>query len=872
MISHLFRRLRAWIFSRRLSRDVDDEMAFHLAMETEKEIAGGVAPSEADTRARRAFGSTVRAREESRDAHGLRWWDELVGDLRQVVRGTRRDPGFTVILVGTLTLGVFLATTIMATVDAILLRPVPYVDTERVVDLWARGNEGRVRSAITVDDWNFWSHQEALFDGIAAFDQRGVEYSGADDATVLAAAAVSEGFFRVIPVPAFIGRVLQPDDFTPGAPPVVVVSHHFWQSRLGGERGTVGKPLTLDGQSVTVVGVLPPDFKYPRSVIEVWKPMPWEESDLFLVWVKARLRTDPDATQRAIDAIADGGVESGPKPAHLEVRPFGGFRPSAEIRQGLYLMVGGAAAILLISGLNIMNLLIFRGVHRRREYATRLALGAGRARLIRQVVVEMCLVGITAAVVALVVGQGGIGALARLLPHDFTSMAFHDVALSRRVFLGTLTGSVMLALGVGLVPAIGASKTDAAVFRAGSLGAGLRSEGRVWFRSGLVVLQLAFSTLLVVGGGLFSLSFIALNRVDLGMQIDHLAVVDLQLSRTRYPDAQARNGFTTRLEERMRQIPGVEEIAFTDGVAPHTGMRFGARVLTSDSDGNDEGRDPGFIAQVTVDTNYFRVVGTPLLRGRDFEPSDPVNPQHPIVIDAEFADWIWPGRDPIGRQVRFAAKEEWSTVVGVVADTKATGPDDRQFRYVIFSPATSSTLGAVRSMAIKTRGDPAFVIAPIHRAIRELDPLQPIWRIQTGEDRFAEVMAKPRFLTWLMSGFAGAGLVLALVGLYGVLSFSVSQRVREIGVRMALGADSRRIVHWVLGQSGRLVVIGTGLGLLVAFRVASVAKPLLFNTPVHNPVVFLGVPLLLGMIGVGAALAPALRASRVDPVEVFRSD
>lgn len=867
--AHLWRRLRALFRSPAVSRDLGDEMAFHLEMEAAKHEARGLSPGEARRLAQREFGSTIRVREESRDAHGLAWWDGLMADLRTAARGIRRAPGFHLLLAGTLALGLGLAATILAAVDAILLRPVPYVDADRTVEVWVREEDGEAHR-MTMNGWHAFAAQNGIFESVAAWDQRGVEYSGPDAATVLAAAAVSRDFFRVLPVPARLGRTLIDTDYTSGDP-VAVVSFRFWRARMGSDPAAVGKSLTLDGKPVTVVGVLPPDFGYPRRAVDVWVPMPRESSDMYVVWVLGHLQGDRAGAARAADAFARAvgredpslGLEGG-----VEFRPFAAVRANRGAERALLLMTAAVLAVLLVSALNAANLLFFRGLGRRREFAMRLALGAGKLRIMRQLLVEVLLVALAASVAALGLARLGIGAMAALLPAEYTWQSMHDIMLSGRVIEGVFLGSVVVAILVGLVPALRAAHSDPAVFRSGGLGSAGATERTGRLRMRLVAAQLALATLLMVGGGLFARSFVALNRVDLGIDVDRLAVLDLQLSRSRYPDRAARAAFTERLDERLRAIPGVTGLSYTDGMAPQTAIHFPDRLERED--GSVPPGLPGEINQAMVDTAYFRLAGTPIILGRGFEPSDlHQQADNNVVIDQAFARWLWPTGSPLGR--RFRMDGRWYSVIGVTAHARTGGADDRERRFTIYSPVEASGLGSWRSILVQA-GNPAAVLAPVHRAVRALDPLQPIAGVSTAQSRFDEVTRGPRFLSWLMAGFSLVGLLLGGVGLYGVLSYAVGQRTREIGVRMALGATAARIAGMVVAQAGRMALAGIVVGVILAALLTRWIQPLLFGVAPHDAAVFLGVPALLALVAALAGLVPSLRATRVEPMKVLRTD
>jgi putative ABC transport system permease protein len=794
-----------------------------------------------------------------------RWRAGLIQDLRTAVRSIRRAPGFYTLLVVTLGVGLSLATVVFALADAILFRPVPYVDAATTVSVMGRDKTGQ-RSVLTTGTWLLWRNERTLFARAAAYDFRGVEYTGADDAALLPAAGVTEDFFRILPVPPLLGRTFGSADFSAGAPPAAVVSARFWRRYLGADPHAAGRTVTFDGKAAVIAGVLPDDFGIPRRATDVWVPLADDPSEHFQVRVVARLRSPPRETEANAARLAVRLAAEHPsydvKP--LVLGPFPDFRASPEVGTELAVLLGAAICVLLGAAANAANLLQFRGSSRRTEFAIRLALGAGRARLVRQLLVESVLVGALAAALAAASGLAAIRLVGALVPGKFLWYSFHAVDISQRTVLALGGAAFVLSLLAGLVPALAAARADAGLFR--WAGFGFRGSRSGSGRMVLVGAELAFATALLLGGSLFVRSFLALNQAPLGLDVDHLAVVDVRLSRTRFPTPAARVALADRLLEALRAVPGVVDVAGTDAMPPNTGMGFpdtirtdlGPRVLEPTT----------YLPQMTVGTNYFAVAGTPILRGRGFTSADPASAVHPVVVSGSFAEWLWPGLDPLGRRLRFSLKDDWYTVVGVAAEARLQGADNRSSRFALYYPDGPRA----GSMAVRVRGDPANMLPQIRQAIHRLDPTLPIDAIATARERFGEVLRPTRFLTTLMTGFAVIGVGLGLVGLYGVVSFVVSQRTQEIGIRMALGASPGDIGGSIVRQSALTIGLGLAAGMAAGLWAIRPLIPLLYGVGPRDPLTLILVPGLAGAMALLAVVVPARRASRVDPLIAIRSD
>lgn len=867
LIARLFRRLAGWRGSHRLDRDTDAEIQFHLAMEAEKLETQGVAPAAAVRAARRSFGSWIVVREEVRDAHGLTWWDDLVRDTRIAIRSVRRDPRFFAAYVTTMALGASLATAIVAAADALIYRPLPYLDPAKDVALWAESPNGRSFPRVTVDAWRSWRQIGGPFDALAAYDNRGSEYSGPDEATSIATAFVSADFFRVLEAPAALGRTLDSSDVRTGTS--VVVSHRFWSRRMGRSPDAIGKAVLLDGRATTVVGVMPRDFGFPYFQTEAWRPLADEGSDRYAVEMVARLTVPADVAQATLAGLAASVPrDSVGSLTSLRIRPISAGR-FGTVGLPVRVLLAGAFAVLAIAAINGANLLLLRGAGRRREFSVRIALGAGRGRLIRQLLTETAVLAAVTAIVALIAARIGVAVLASAMPAEFTWQRLHEVELSGRTVAVGLAATVGLGLVLGWWPALDAARTEAMVHRAGQLSPGRSSMRSQRGKSLLIGLEFAVSTLLLIGAGLLFRSFTKVHRVDPGIEIDRLAVLSLGLSPARYPDSASRASIAMRLEADLRAVPGVADLTMTDGTPPQTSMGFPDSLWI-------EGREAplpnaGPINQVGADTGYFRVIGTPVVGGRRFNTLDYGSRDNPVVIDPDLADRLWPGADPVGRRFRFGRSDDWSTVVGVAGNATLGGQDDREQHFEVYYPKPP-TVGSRVFVAIRTNGDPAALIRSIEQVVRRLDPLLPIWTASTMTQEFSQRLTKERFMAQLVSAFALVGLALAMIGLYGVVSQSVGHRTTEIGIRVALGASSARIVREVVVGTVAVALAGIAIGGATAALLARQATPLLYQVSPLDPITFGAVPVVLVLGASLAAAIPSRRAAAVSAVQALRAD
>ncbi len=789
-------------------------------------------------------------------------------DVRFTLRSIRREPSLFMVLVLTLTLGIGLNLTIMTAVDAIMLRPPPLRNAGRLQEIWVRDPDGRLGRMSGSQAWEKLRAQRGVWEDIGAYAPGGVEYAGVDDASIINATTVSPGFFKLIGSSPSQGRDFLPDDFLPGAPPIVIVSHRFWELHLGRRPDAIGQPVTLNGIAHTIIGVMGPEFHFPRYDEHGWLPLRGQSSNWELL-VLALIRGDRQNADRVAEGLSRSfaAEDSVWARARIVFRPFGAQRTNRDVMLGLQVLAGAVMCVLLIACANAASLLLVRGSTHAREFALRLALGASRARVFRQLLTESLFLSVFAGTLALIFSLGGVATLARAIPPALIRESFHDVAIDGRMVFYCLI--VVLATGLlfGVLPALHASRVDREVYRA--VGLGSRSGGAPSRLRAIIVGEVAFSTALLLGAGLFVHSFRTLSEVKLGIDADRLTVLGLQLSPARYANGTRIRGFYQRLEERLRALPGVVGVSRTTGVAPSAGRTLGS-FIEKEGEGKPRAAAPQVLPFQGVDTGYFHVVGTPVLAGRSFTAAEMRDSSNVIVVDPDFAAWLWPGENPLGKRLRIWRDEPWLTVVGVVGDTKLMGADDRRGRFELYYPVKATDPKA--DYAIRTTPDPTALLNPIRRLVRELDPLQPISELETGSNRFHESIDQPRFLSRLISALGVVALLLALVGLYGLLSYTVTRRTHEFSVRMAIGATGPRIASLVTRQATVLIGCGILVGLGLGWGAVRLVQSLLFGVEALDPLVFVIIPCILLSAAAAAAYFPARRATRVDPMTALRGE
>jgi len=804
----------------------------------------------------------------------------LLLDLRYGLRTLLRRPAFTAAAVVTLALGIGANTAIFSAVSAVLLRDLPFEEPERLAMVWLDNARLGVRRDITSYptflDWR----DNAVFEEMTVYAVLRHNLTGEGEPERVRVAHVGEGFFELLGVSPRQGRTFTAEENREGESDVVVLSHGLWQRRYGGDPDVVGRTLRLDGEDLRVVGILPPGFSFPEA--QIWTPLVVGEGARearyeFWLHTVGRLKDGVSAqrAQVAMDALAAALAQE-----HPDMSGYGVYvQPLrehlvGEVGPALWVLLAAVAAVLLIACANVTNLLLVRAASREREVAIRSALGAGRGRVVRQLLTESVALSLSGGALGLLLAVWGGDLLLRFCPPELVEelAAGGGLAVSGRVLL--FTGAVALgtALLAGLFPAFQTSRVDlTASLKEGGRGqAGGRRGHRI--RQLLVVAEVAAALVLLIAAGLLVRSFLGLQDVDPGLRTDGVLLVSLSLPRGSYDEPSKTLDFYRLLEDRTRGLPGVEAVAAGSQVLLPELTNSGAVTVEGRPDPPPEQRIE--VAYDAVTPGYFETLDIPRLQGRVFSPRDGREPAT-VVINGAMARRYWPGEDPVGRRFQFGDAEDaeedgWITVVGVVADARRTALE-KEARPSVFFP---HVVFPMRSMTLVVRagGSPLRLADAVRREVHALDAHLPVDRVTTLAAQLEERVAPRRFHSLLLGMFSALALVLALVGIYGVVSYMVSERLREIGIRMALGAQTRQVMAWVMGQGLSLVAVGVAVGLLMALFVTRLLAGFLYGVTARDPLTYGLLITLLVLVAAGATLLPARRAARTDPLEVLRTE
>ncbi|HUJ21038.1 MAG TPA: ABC transporter permease [Bryobacteraceae bacterium] len=864
---------------RRLDRDLAEEMEQHLEMRAQKLIAAGEPPEEARYRARREFGNSVALRETSRDVWGWCSVERLLQDLRYAIRLMRRSPGFTAVAVISLTLGIGGNTAIFSLVNAVLLRPLPYREPERLVAVWEWNI--RERHINTVADANFadWKARNRVFEDLGYSWDEGYTFTGSDNPEAVAGYTFSCNIFPMLGAKPLLGRTFLPAECQPGRDHVVLLSFAVWQRRFGADRAIVGRSIQLNRTPYVVIGVMPPEFAHPSSRTALWTPLALSpdafadrKDHAFRVLARlkpgislARAQSEMDAIARQL-AVEHPDTNTGMGVQLWPIRDF----YLGNVKTALVVLQAAVFLMLLIACVNIANLLVARTSAREREVAVRLALGAGRGRLFRQFLTEGVLLALVGGVAGIAAAYWGVSALASLLPPGFAEVdtsrpqAWLNVPVMLfGLLLATISGVVF-----GLAPVYRSSASPGEGLRAGGR-AFSDSRAKMRLRSALVVAQIALSLMLLIGAGLLTRSFLRLQARDFGFRTGHVLTLQLLGRSSGFRDSMMA-GFLAAVLERIEALPGVEA-AGAINAPPLTGMSAHRNFTIP-------GRPEVPFGQQTtagfhvVTPHYFQAMGIRLLRGRYFDQRDRAGAPGVAIINETTARRFFPRENPVGSRITVADGDSPETreIVGVVGDTRheqlADEPAPEIYRP--FGQADWPFAG----IAVRTSGDPLALAAAVRRAIWSADKEQPIDQVTTLDQRAADSVAPRRANTILLGLFAAIALLLSAIGIYGVMAYSVSRRVHEIGIRVALGAHGRDVLAMMLRQAGLLTLTGTVIGWLGAASATRLMGSLLVDISATDPVTFAAISVLLSAVAVLAAWLPAWRASRIAPLEALRDE
>lgn len=862
---------------------VDWEIRHHLDERIDELVAQGHTRAAAEREALDAFGDLEHVRRDVTDIdRGIRRRDRMktfvetvVQDVKYGARGLVRDRSFAAAVIVALGLGIGAAAAMFAVVDALLLRPLPYAEPEELYGLtvWtADGSFGRPYMERSVAQE--WAAQSDYTEGILLHARRNVLHTGDGEPRTLAAVPVSATFHEMLGVAPVIGRGLVAADAQPGAPPVVVVSYDLWRGPLQAADDVAGRLIRLDGSQYTIVGVMPEGFKFPEySTTEVWAPIGTDGTvlgtEITDVSVLARVAPEDTAAAQAQSRALARSIYTANDASSgesLKLESFNERRAGRDVLQSVALLSGAVFLILLVAGFNMVSLLLVRAAARAREIAVRLALGAPRMRLVRQLVTEAMLLALVSGAVAVLLAFVTMRAAQGAMPRSLTFFAPHAFAVEQRTLFFTAVVAIGCGLVFGLLPAWRAVRASNPT-KAGNLTVRGAGAQRSILRRMIVVGEVAISVTLLVGAVLLIRSFDRLMSVDPGFTADGLAMMTLSIGTEAHPAAE-RGSYLRRLEARIEAVPGVQGATVADGLPPKSGFHFGTMLRTED--GQPLQVQPELLPFASVPPDFLDVLGIPLMQGRAFRSDDRDNDV--AIIDVDLARALWPNGSAIGRRFRVEDDAPWRTVVGVIPDVKLMGPDDRTGDYELLYPATHDDMRAFVGLAIRTGGDVDALLPAIRRAVYDVDPEQPIEDLSSAADRYIDAVALPRFLRTLMTGLAVLALVLAAVGLYGVLAYGVAQRRSELGVRMALGARPGDVRRMIVGEGLLLGGLGAVLGLIGARALGRFIEATLYGVQPGDPSTLALVAAIMMAVALAACWWPARTATAVEPAIVLRAD
>jgi len=805
--------------------------------------------------------------------------EAIFTDIRYGLRGLAKRPAFTAIALLTLALGIGVNSAIFSAVDSILLRPLPLKDPDRLVSVWEQTPRDGIRQNQAAPA-NFFDlqTQNQVFEQIGAYGPDDVNLTGDGEPERLDGQVVTANVFSILGVAPALGRTFSTNEDQSGQEHVVVLSDALWQRRFNRDPSIVNRAITLNGESFIVIGVMPRGFFFPEREIELWTPWAMEpdqkagRGDHYLTLV-ARLKQGTTLERANADLASIAQRLSAEYPRTNEGLGFVAHSLHqdyvGDLRLPILILFAAVGLVLLIACANVANLLLAQATTRRKEIAIRIALGARRWTIVRQLLIESLLLAAGGGLLGVLGAFWGVEALAKLLPESLSKL--QNVSIDARVFLFTLGVSVLTAVVFGGIPALLASRTkpgatlsDVARDMAGG------TSGR-HVRRVLVVSEVALAVVLLVSAGLLIRSFQLLRQVDTGFTTENALTMRMVLPFPKYQKAEARRAFYDEVLRKIHEVPGVESAGMITFLPlSFHGMNFNFSVegqpATSDS------KLPFALFRV-VSPDYFRAMGIPLRRGRFFDARDSADSQPAVLVNRRLAEQYWPGEDAIGKRLKVGALDSpnaWLTVVGVVGDVRQTGLNEQKLEFYVPYAQERRSFMAPRDLVVRTKSDPATIAAAVRRAVWSVDKDQPVSNVRTLDQVFAAAISQERFQALMLGLFAALALLLACVGLYGVISYAVVQRTHEIGVRMALGAQPLDVLRLVIRQGMMLTVAGLVVGIIAGTFVTRVLSDLLFGVTPRDPLTFAGVPVLLLVVAFFACYIPARRATRIDPLAALR--
>ncbi len=860
-----------------LERDLDKELRFHFESRVDDLMRDGICEQEARRRTRIEFGGIEQVKEDCRDARGTAWVEAIVTDLRYTMRALRKSPGFTAAIVGTLALGVGVNTAIFSVVNAVLLRPLPYAHPERLV--WAAEFFPKFKRAMAfTPEYAAWKQQNSAFERLEAYVAGAGLNLTANNRTAerVQAGRVTAGLFPMLGIEPRLGRAFRPEEQEPSNSRVAILSDALWRNYFHADPEVLGKPILLNGAPYTVVGVMPPGFLSPGAAdTGVWLPDAVDERSAL-----------PGRAMKRLDGVIGRlkpGVTAEQARANLEViarrmdsqypTPWSGYHAAATVqvvplqrqlasgsRTAVYVLMGAVAFILLIACANVANVFLARSVARTRELAIRAAIGAARSRIVRLLLMESLLLGTFGGLAGLALAYLGAPALAFLIP---AALPQH-VPIDARVLGFAVLCSLATSIAFGLAPALTASRVDLNTSLKEGGSPAVRRPGRLGVRSALAAAQLALSLVLLVGAGLLIRSFVSLMSVNPGFDTRNVLLADVSLAPAGLYNPARQATFFSRVLDEVRKIPGVEHAAVTDA-SPLVTFNSLASGLAAEGGAETDAT----VVPTSVSAGYFNALRIPLRAGRFFNAGDRDGTQPVAIINEELAQILFSNLDPVGRRIRFS-EAGLVTVVGVVADIRHRGLDDRVWAE-LYRPYEQAPSGWM-SLVVKTSVEPSSLVPAIRKVVAGIDRTQPMFAVESLDQRLSNSVAQRRQRMLLLGAFALLALVIAVIGVYSVMAYSVTRRTHELGIRIALGARVRDVLRMVLAEGLCMALAGIVIGCAGALALTRVVSSFLFGITPTDPATFVSVCLLLLAAACLASYIPARRATRVDPLVALRHE
>lgn len=874
-LSSFFRRWRALTHKEELDQQLDDEMRFHLDRQIEQNIKNGMSPEDARLAALKSFDRFDQSKEESRDARGVSLVENIIRDVSYSSRVLLKNFGFTFVVILTLALGIGANTAIFSFANGILLRPLPYPQSDRLTSINETALKRGVDSmSVSYPNYLDWKEQNTVFESMGTYFSGSTRFalSGAGEPISIRGGRISYGTLETLRVSPLLGRSFTANEDRPEEDGVVILGYDLWQTNFGGDPNIVGQKIVLSNRPRTVVGVMPRGFRFP-AIAELWVPLAlttqtFTRTDHGLSSI-ARLKdgVSVDEAQAEMHNIAARIEQQNPvtnEGLGVKVTSLHDYL-TGDYREALLILLGVVGCVLLVACVNVANLMLARATARQKEFALRAALGAGRWRIVRQLLVESLLLALVGGALGFALS---IWALRLLLTSIPVQLPFWmNFGVDMRVLGFTIAVTVLTGLLFGVAPALQTSRVDLNdTLKEGGRGT-VGARGRS--RSLLVVTEIALSLMLLVGAGLMIQSFLRLRRVNVGLDPTNVLVSSFHLPQAKYREPEQRGAFFKQLLERIGALPGVKATSAT-ATLPLSGGNWGRSLTVEGYPVLAVGQAP-MIQHTVVTPGYFRTMGIPVLAGRDFTDSDTTASQLVTIVDERLAREYWPNQSPIGRRIRFGPPEDnepWHTIVGVVGTVRHERMQE-DTRKSVYLPHAQMPVGGMAVMT-RTSSEPKELVAAIRREVGQLDPDLPVSKVMTMNEVIDEAIWQPRLYATLFAVFACGALLLALIGIYGVMAFLVQTRTHEIGVRMALGATARDVFKLIVGRGMKLTFIGVLIGIAGAAAVTRLMHSLLFNTSATDPIVFILISLLLAVAAFLACYIPARRAAKVDPLIALR--